>query len=81
MCVVDIIHFLTTRTALEGYTSQQKNELVVHAVDFFVIAGHFYKMGLDEILRRYVPDFEWNTILVEAHGGVARGHYAGKATT
>ena len=47
---VDIIHFLSTRTALEGYTSQQKKELVVRVADFLVIARHLYKMGSYEIL-------------------------------
>lgn len=46
----DVIHFLTTGTASKGYTIQQKKELVVHAIDFFVIVGHLYKMGSDEIL-------------------------------
>jgi len=77
---VDIIQFLTTGMAPEGYTSQQKKELVVRATDFSVIARHLYKMGADEILRRYVTNFEWDSILTEAHGGAARGHYAGKAT-
>jgi len=35
-------------------------------------------MGAYEILRRYVPNFERNRILVEAHGGAAGGHYVGK---
>ena len=50
----DIIHFLMIGTTLEGYTIQQKKELVVCKEEFFVIAGHLYKMGFDEILRRYV---------------------------
>lgn len=49
--------------------------------DFSVIVGHLYKMGNDEILRRYVPEFERSNILADTHGGVARGHYAGRATT
>jgi len=49
----DIIHFLMRGSTLEGYTSQQKKELVVHATDFYIIAGHLYKM-----VRHYVPDFE-----------------------
>lgn len=65
----DVIHFLTTGMAPEGYTSQQEKELVVHTIDFSVIAGHLYKMGADEILQRYVPDFEQDSILVEAQGG------------
>jgi len=45
VCIVDshfedIIHFLMTRTTLEGYTSPQKKELVVCAANFSVIAGH-----------------------------------------
>lgn len=63
MCVIDghfhdIIHFLTIGTALEGYSVHQKKELVVHVVDFFVIARHLYKTGTDEILRQYVLEFE-----------------------
>ena len=75
----DIIQFLTTGTSLEYYSTQQKKELVVHVADFSLIMGHLYKMGSDEILQRYVPKFECTSILAEAHGGVAGGHYAGKA--
>eukprot|EP00253_Pinus_taeda_P012745 PITA_12745 len=77
----NIIHFLTMRMAPKGYTSQQSKELVVCMVDFSMIVGHLYKMGAEEILRRYVPDFERNNILSEAHGGATGGHYAGKGTT
>eukprot|EP00253_Pinus_taeda_P001724 PITA_01724 len=76
----DIINFPTTGTAPEGYTSQQNKELVVHATDFSIIAGHLYKMGSNEILLRYVLDFERSSILAEAHGGAGEGHYARKAT-
>lgn len=54
----NIIHFLTMGTTLEGYTSQQKKELVVRATDFYVIAGHLYKMVSDEIQKHYVPNFK-----------------------
>jgi len=65
----------------EGYTSHYKKELLVRTKYFFVIEGHLYKMGSGEILPQYVLDFERNNILAEAHGGVAGGHYVGKATT
>ena len=77
----DIIHFLMMGMAPDGYTSQQKKELVVCAVYFSFIVGHWYKMGSHEILRCYVLDFEWNNILSKAHGGAVGGHYARKATT
>lgn len=77
----DIIHFLTTRTTAEGYSIQQKKELVVCVVDFSVIAGHVYKMGIDEIFQWYVPEFERSSILAYAHGCVAGRNYAGRETT
>jgi len=54
---------------------------VVHAANFSLIIGHLYKMGVDEILQRYVPELERSSILAEAHGGATRCHYAGKATS
>lgn len=41
--------------------------------------GHLYKMGVDEILQRFLSNFEWDIILVEAHEGAAGDHYACKA--
>lgn len=52
----------------------------MHATDFSVIAGRLYKMGADEILRRYVSNFECDSILTEAHGGDMGDHYVGKVT-
>lgn len=77
---VEIIHFLTMGMVSKGYTSQQNKELVVHASNFSVVVGHLYKMSADEILQRYVLDFEHGSILSKAHVGDAGGHYAGKAT-
>lgn len=67
--------------APEGYTSQQKKELVVHTKNFSIMVGHLYKMCSNEILQCYVLEFEWNNILAEAHGGDAGGNYPGKATS
>ncbi len=75
----DIIHFLTTGTARQGYFFQQKKELVIHATNFTLIAGLLYKMGNDEILHRCVLEFKRGQILAKAHGGVVSRHYAGRA--
>ena len=75
----DIIHFLTAGTEPKEYSIQQKKELVGRAANFPIIARHLYKMGNDEIFRRYAPEFEWGQILVETHGGATGGHYAGHA--
>jgi hypothetical protein len=62
------------------YTIPQKKQLVVHVADFSLIAGHLYKMGLDEILRRCFMEAKRPLILAEAHEGITGGHYAGKET-
>jgi hypothetical protein len=55
--------------------------LVVRAIDYQPIAGHLYNMGSYKILRRCVLEHERPRILVEAHEGIAGGHYAVKYTT
>lgn len=77
---MNIIQFFATGMGPAEYTMKQK-ELVVRVADFSLIVGHLYKMGQDEILHRYVPEHERQSILTEAHGGVVGGHYVGKATT
>jgi hypothetical protein len=77
----NIIQFLTTGIKPSEYTIPQKKQLVVRATDFSLIAGHLYKMGLDEILRRCVMEAKLLLILIESHEGIAGGHYVGKVTT
>lgn len=75
----DIVEFLSSRMAPTHYTVSHKKQLVVKASDYQLIAGHLYKRIPDEILCRCVLDHEKDSILEEAHGGIAGGHYAGKA--
>jgi hypothetical protein len=77
---IEIIQFLSIGMAPSVYTISQKKQLVVHAVDFSLIARHLYKMGLDEILRRCFMEVERPLILAEGHKGIAGGHYESKAT-
>ena len=73
-----IIHLLNTGYAPEDYTTWKNKQLVVKAVDYTLIAGHLYKLGPDEILRRCVFDHERKWVMVEAHAGVSGRHYVGK---
>jgi hypothetical protein len=77
----EIVQFLSTGMAPREYTNIQKKQLVVRAVDFSLIVGQLYKMGPDEILRRYVMEVERPLILEEAHEGIAGRHYVGRKTT
>ena len=76
----DISHFLTTGWAPVEFTKQQKKQLVVKAVDFTLIAGHLYKLGPDEVLRRCVMPHKKEAIIKEAHSGTIGGHFTGKPT-
>jgi hypothetical protein len=74
----EIVQFLSTGIAPREYIVIQKKQLVVCAAYFSLIAGQLYKMGPDEILRRCIMEAERPLILVEAHEGIAGGHYVEK---
>jgi len=59
----------------------QRRHLVVRATDYQLIAGHLYKMDLDQLLRHCILRHERNDGLWEFHAGVARGQVGDKATT
>ena len=65
----------------QEHNTVQKKNMVVRAVDYQLIAGHLYKMGANNILRRCVLEHERPRILVEDHEGIVEGHYAEKYTT
>jgi len=37
---------------------KQKKELVIRAADFALIVGKLYKMGLGEVLHKYIHEHE-----------------------
>ena len=73
---VDIVGFFSTGMAPKEFTVAQKKKLVVHIVDYQLIAGHLYKLGVDNILRRCVMEHERPIIFEEAHEGIDGGNYA-----
>jgi len=58
-----IIQYLSTGTAPQEYTTVQKKNLLVHAIDYQLFIGNLYKMGIDNILRRYVIEHKRPRIL------------------
>ena len=66
-----IIHFLSIGYAPEGMSTNQNKHLVIRAVDYIIIARHLYKLGVDEVLRRCVFDYERPWVMSEAHASVA----------
>ena len=70
----------TGLTPKKGYSATQRRHLVVRSVDYQLIAGQLYKLGIDSILRCCVMDHKRLSILWECYSGVAIGHVGGKAT-
>ena len=75
-----IIQFLATGVSPKDMLTSQNKQLVVKASDFQLIAGQLYKLGSDEILRRYILPHEQGPILEQAHAGIVGGHYGGQDT-
>jgi hypothetical protein len=53
---------------------------VVKAAYYQLIAGHLYKLGAENMLRRCVMEHERPLILAKAHEGIVGGHYTRKDT-
>jgi hypothetical protein len=54
----DIIEFLSTRFSPKEYSTTQKKNLVVRDEKYQLIVGHLYKLGVDNILRRFFMEHE-----------------------
>jgi hypothetical protein len=77
----DIGNFLSIGMAPSDMTVAHKKQLVVKATNYQLIVENLYKLGADGILRRCVLENKRPMILSEAHKGIERGHYVGKATS
>jgi hypothetical protein len=75
---VDTIEYLSTGTSPQDFNNAQKKNMVFRDADYQLIAGHLYKMGAENILRRCVLEHERPRILEEAHEGIAGGQYVAK---
>jgi hypothetical protein len=42
---------------------------------FTIIDRYLYKIGMDDVLRRCIPEHELEDIINEAHAEVAGGHF------
>jgi hypothetical protein len=74
-----IIQYLSTGTTPQELNTMQKKNIVVQALEYQLIAGQLYKMGVNSILRRCVLKHEIIRVLAEAHEGIEGGNYAGKS--
>ena len=72
--------FLSTGLPPKEMNRDERERLAVKSRHFGLLQDTLYHKGVDDIWRRAVRSDEKDTILREAHYGVAGGHYAGDAT-
>ena len=70
-----MLNYLTEGIFPEGMTNDHRRKLVLRSATYSVIGGYLYKRGVDQIIKRCVPDSQQATVLIEAHMGSSRGHF------
>ena len=72
--------FLENGQAPEGMSDKKKKILAMKVAPYSIINGFLYKLGLDEVIRRCVLEYERESIMHEAHYGLAGGHFQSDTT-
>ncbi|MCO5574484.1 hypothetical protein L7F22_028269 [Adiantum nelumboides] len=72
--------YLTDGVMPGGFSPDQRKKFALKSRPCFVIARALYKKGIDQVIRRCVPEFEQSAVLQEAHYGQASGHFLGDIT-
>ena len=76
----EMLGFLTKGMFPEAMGKERKKKIALRSRTFQVIAGVLYKRGIDQVVKRCVPDFEQRIVLKEAHQGIAGGHFSREIT-
>eukprot|EP00253_Pinus_taeda_P032367 PITA_32367 len=74
----DIANYLVSAQFPPHLSSKEKRKIVRKNTPFTWIGGNFFKLGLDQILRRCVREEEVFDILLTCHDGPCGGHFAAK---
>lgn len=72
----EMLGFLTEGIFHEEMSKDKRKRLALRSRTFLISAGVLYKRGIDQVIRRCVPDFEQAAVLREAHQGIAGGHFS-----
>ena len=76
----EITQFLENGQAPKGMSNKKKKILAMKAAPYSIINGFLYNIGLDEVLCRCVLEHERESIMHEAHYGLAGGHFQSNMT-
>jgi len=76
----DLVNFLASEKLPEGLPRQQRDKLMSDAKNYFWDDPSLYKLCPDQMLRRCVPDEEFESVLRFCHTLACGGHFSGKST-
>jgi hypothetical protein len=76
----DIVNYLAVGQIPQDWTKQQRDRLKSEAKYYFWEDPELYRIGSDQIIRRCIPENEFNSILEFCHASGCGGHFSGKKT-
>ncbi|MCO5585886.1 hypothetical protein L7F22_039820 [Adiantum nelumboides] len=77
---LEVQDFLQNGKIPEDWSQSRKKGLIVKSLKFTIIGGSLYRLGIDGVLRRYVPISARMQIITEAHNGSSGGHFSSDIT-
>ena len=73
----DMLNFISQGVFPTDLIRDERKRMALQSQKFVEVAQELYIQGIDNILRRCVPDHEQKAVLTEAHQGISRGHFHG----
>ena len=73
-----MLNYLMDGVFPKGMNKDHQRKIALKSKPYLIIASFLYKIGIDDVIRRCVPDHEQQSILEEAHAG---GHFSGQITS
>jgi hypothetical protein len=76
----DIVNYLVTAQIPSHWTKQDRSKFLARAKYFFWDDPYLFKYCLDQIIRRCIPENEYQKILSFCHVHACGGHFSSKKT-
>ena len=76
----NVVNYLVMGTFPQGWTSHDKDRMVVMARSFFYDDLYVFKYCADQIIRRCVPNNEIRSVLSFCHDQACGGHFSSQKT-
>ncbi|XP_057808487.1 uncharacterized protein LOC131022964 [Salvia miltiorrhiza] len=76
----DIVNFLACGKMRPDLSSQQKKRFLANCRFYFWDDPYLFRLGKDEVIRRYIPDEEIQDVLAFCHEAHCGGHFGGRKT-